>query len=600
MKIRPFFVMILLLLNFTSPAHAEERVETPIAWKSWTHEIFDEAKAENKFVILDLKAVWCHWCHVMDEITYKDPKVIEILKSKYIAVKVDQDANPDLSNRYEEYGWPATIIFGPDGQELAKRRGYIAPDVMISLLEAIIDDPTPGPSVRGELEVTPSKNAFLTPEQKEALIKEHFDLYDKENGGWGKVLKLIDLDQMEYALFKSYAGDKEAADMARTTLDRALNLLDPEWGGFYQYSDEVNWKSAHFEKIMWVQAGYIRTYALAYLIFEDKKYLDAANATSKFLKDFWTGKDGAFYTSQDADVSPLVPGKAYYPLNEADRRRLGMPRIDQNIYSRENGQAIEALASLYNATADDEVLARALTAARWILANRRNEDGSFKHGDQDRGGPFLGDSLYMARAFLALYASTSDRAWLKEAEKTAQAINQNFRDDKGGGYATSKVSIANTGVLLKPVKQFDENVALARFMNLLSYYSGKTQYREMAAHAVKYLVSPDLLKVRRFSMGVLLADRELASEPDHVTIVGEKKDPVAKDLYLTGLAYPSSYKRIEWWDRRAGPLPNPDVQYPELPKTAAFVCAEKVCSLPAFTREKLVKQIENNRTRKKA
>lgn len=589
-----------MLLNAPVSASASETKEGGVVWQGWTHDLFEKAKAENKLVILDLEAVWCHWCHVMEETTYRDPKVVELLKSKFIAVKVDQDANPDLSNRYEDYGWPATVIFAPDGHELAKRRGYIPPDVMGSLLQAIIDDPTPGPSVRGELEITPSEQAFLSPEQKETLIKEHFEFYDKENAGWGRGHKLIDTDQLEIALFKSYAGDKEETDMARRTLDAALNLLDPVWGGFYQYSDEADWKSPHFEKIMQIQAGYIRSYALGYSVFKDSRYLDAAKATADFLKNFWTGNEGAFYTSQDADVSPLITGKSFYPLQDADRRSLGMPAIDKNYYSRENGLAIEALVSLYNVTADPEILARALTAARWILANRRNEDGSFKHGDKDRGGPFLGDSVYMGRALLALYAASTDRAWLKEAEKTADAIEKNFKDEKGGGYATSKVSIANTGVLLKPVKQFDENIALTRFTNLLSYYTGKTQYREMAGYAMKYLAAPALLKSKKFSGGVLTADHELAVEPDHVTILGQKEDPIAKDLYLTGLAYPSYYKRIEWWDRREGELPNPDVKYPELPKAAAFVCANKICSLPAFNNETLVKRIESIRANRKS
>lgn len=86
-----------------------------IEWQPWSDAIFDQARRENKFVLLDLEAVWCHWCHVMDETTYKTPEVISLTKSKYIPVRVDQDSRPDLSNRYEDYGWPATIVFGSGG-----------------------------------------------------------------------------------------------------------------------------------------------------------------------------------------------------------------------------------------------------------------------------------------------------------------------------------------------------------------------------------------------------------------------------------------------------------------------------------------------------
>jgi hypothetical protein len=85
-----------------------------------------------------------------------------------------------------------------------------------------------------------------------------------------------------------------------------------------------------------------------------------------------------------------------------------------------------------------------------------------------------------------------------------------------------------------------------------------------------------------FVPGVLLADAELAQEPPHVTIVGRKDDPAAQALHAAARAYPARYLRIEWWDKREGPLPNPDVRYPELDRAAAFACAEKLCSLPVF------------------
>jgi len=118
-----------------------------ITWQQWSDSVFAQAKREGRFVLLDLGTVWCHWCHVMEETTYQDPSVIELINKRYIAVRVDADGRPDLSNRYEDYGWPATIVFNADGGEIVKRRGYLPPLPMASMLQAIIDDPTPGPSV---------------------------------------------------------------------------------------------------------------------------------------------------------------------------------------------------------------------------------------------------------------------------------------------------------------------------------------------------------------------------------------------------------------------------------------------------------------------
>ena len=130
-------------------AYLRSAMHQPVNWMEWGEEAFALAQQEDKPILLDIGAVWCHWCHVMDETTYRDPKVISLMGSRYVAVRVDQDSRPDLANRYEDYGWPATIVFAADGSEIVRRRGYLNPAEMASMLQAIIDDPTPGPSVPG-------------------------------------------------------------------------------------------------------------------------------------------------------------------------------------------------------------------------------------------------------------------------------------------------------------------------------------------------------------------------------------------------------------------------------------------------------------------
>src|SRR4249920_1954283 len=100
------------------------------------------------------------------------------MNARYIAVKVDADARPDLSNRYEEYGWPATIVFNNDGSEIVKRRGYLPPGQMASMLQAIIDDPTPGPSVVIETPLTASQEKTLGSDARNQLQQILIDNYD--------------------------------------------------------------------------------------------------------------------------------------------------------------------------------------------------------------------------------------------------------------------------------------------------------------------------------------------------------------------------------------------------------------------------------------
>ena len=564
----------------TSPSFAAEELK----WSAWGDDLFTRATAEKRFVILDLEAVWCHWCHVMEKTTYANDEVKELLASKYLPVRVDQDANPDLSSRYGDWGWPATIVFGPDGTEIAKIRGYIEPERMQALLKAIIDDPSPGPSVGEAFEVKPSASAFLSKEQRIELTRNFDESYDDKLGGWGENQMYIDTDSMDLALASAERGDAAAIKRARQTLDAATALIDPVWGGVFQYSEAGSWAHPHFEKIMSFQAQYLRQYSQAYALWKDPKYLATARDIERYLAAFLTGPDGALYVSQDADLDHDTDGHKYYALSDSERRKFGMPRIDKNLYARENGWAISGLSAYYDVTSDSKALAIAERAAKWVIANRALPDGGFRHGEKDRGGPFLGDTLAMGQAFLDLYAATGDRDWLTSAAKAGDFV-ATFRDE-AGGFLTSKTSEGKIGVFAKPTKLIDDQVQVARFMNLLNRYYGNEGYRGQASHAMRYLSSASAEMARPLP-GILLADEELAIEPTHMTIVGSKDDPRAQALHALARALPARYKRLEWLDLREGKLPNPDVEYPDLGEPAAFACSNRICSFPSFNAEEL-------------
>ena len=456
---------------------------------------------------------------------------------------------------------------------------------MQALLKAVIDDPSPGPSVGEAFEVKPSASAFLTREQRATLIKNYDESYEDTIGGWGDSQKYIDADSMDYAMSRAEAGDAVATTRARQTLDAAIALIDPVWGGVFQYSEAGSWAHPHFEKIMSFQAQYLRQYSQAYALWKDPKYLAAARDIERYLTTFLASPDGAFYVSQDADLDHDTDGHTYYALGDVDRRKLGMPRIDKNLYARENGWAISGLVALYDVTNDPKVLAIAEKAAKWVNDNRALPDGGFRHGDKDRGGPYLGDTMAMGQAFLDLYAATGNRDWLTAAAKAGDFVGATFKD-AAGGFLTSKTSEAKAGVFARPAKLVDDQIQVARFMNLLNRYFGSESYRELASHAMRYLTSASADMPRPLP-GVLLADEELAVEPTHMTIVGQKDDARAQALHAVARAFPARYKRLEWLDLREGKLPNADVEYPDLGEPAAFACSNRICSYPSFSAAEL-------------
>jgi uncharacterized protein YyaL (SSP411 family) len=577
------FACAALLLAGT--ARAEEK--PAIKWQPWSDAIFKQAAAEHKLVLLDLEAVWCHWCHVMDGVTYSDPRVIALIGRSYIAVRVDQDSRPDLANRYEDYGWPATILFKWDGSELARRRGYIPPMPMASMLQAFIDDPTPGPSVQTEAPMATPGATALAPDQAAAMRSTFLGAYDARLGGWGSVQKFLDWDALEYCLTTGAAGDAQMESMARQTLTAGLKLIDPVWGGVDQYSVAGDWDHPHYEKIMPFQAETMRIYAMAASLSHQPQWLAPAEEIHHYLKTFLTSPDGAFYTSQDADPGPGVEASKYFALDDAARRKIGIPRVDRQIYARENGLAITGLTALYAACGDPEPLADARRAADWVLAHRALPGGGFSHDAQDSDGPYLADTLEMASAFLALYKVTGERPWLTRAEAAADFIDSKFRS--AAGFATSSASGAT---ILKPQPEADENVTLARFTNMLAHYTGKSSYRAMANHAMTYLASPSVISQQGYSVaGILLANRELGTDPTHITIAGSKNDAAAHTLFATALRTAPPYTRIEWYDAAEGPLPGADIEYPSLPTAVAYLCTANACSSPMRTPEALAHKL---------
>jgi uncharacterized protein YyaL (SSP411 family) len=296
-------------------------------------------------------------------------------------------------------------------------------------------------------------------------------------------------------------------------------------------------------------------------MFGDPAYRQAADGLFGFLKNTLAGPGGGFYAS----------------MGMAD----GKPGVDKRQYARETGQAISGLLAYYDATGTQEALALSIAAADWALANRRlPTGGGFRHAEQDPAGPYLADSLEMAKALLALHRSTGDRRFLAAARATADFIAVVFIDPKTGGFFTSAAPESKR-LIAKPIKQREDNVTATRLFSLLHFYTGNAHYLEIAEAGMGYLASPPVQDVYGFLPDVLLAENELRNEPVHVAIVGPKGDARAAALYAAALRYPLSDKRAEWWDKREGPLANADVDYPDYPDgPAAFACTKTYCSLP--------------------
>lgn len=129
-----------LFFTFLSPATS---FSESIRWHSWSEQTIQKAQSENKLILLDLVASWCQFCKKMDETTYQDEGVISVLNKNYLVVKADEADSPELAKKYKKDGRPTTVILNSDGVQVLKRVGYIKPQWMGWMLQAVAQDPTP-------------------------------------------------------------------------------------------------------------------------------------------------------------------------------------------------------------------------------------------------------------------------------------------------------------------------------------------------------------------------------------------------------------------------------------------------------------------------
>ncbi len=578
---KTFLIWLVVLWGLGGlPAHAESNATNSPQWQPYRADVFQRAAQEKKLVYLYLEAVWCHWCHVMSDTTHQDPKVLAYLNQHYLAVKVDHDAAPDLANRYRNWGWPALIILDAKKRDLVKRAGYLSPADFLRLLQATVKDPRPE---RGDHTVfRAAEQAVLSEKQRDFLLQLHQKNYDNQYGGLPLAQKFIDRDSVEYSLMVGSQGNALEKKRALQTLMAAENLLDPIWGGVYQYSTGGIWTKPHFEKIMRVQSSYMRLYTQAYLYTRDPRWLKNAESIASYLKQFLLSPNGSFYVSQDADVAGIADNRQYFALSDAKRRALGMPRIDQHEYTDATAQAAEAFLHLYAADQKPAYLAIAERALNWIMTARVAQQTEqmlvFHHDANPSLAYYLTDHLAAARAFLAMYRVSGDVVWLTRSQQTTNAIVQYFAHAEAG-FQTAQTNAE----LIQAPPVVEENIYVVRFLNLLFQYTGNKNFRQAAEQGMRYLASNEVIDTRFEEVGILMADQELASAPRHFTVVGAKNDPRAQALWRQTWQIPTTYARIEWWDRAAGRLPHHDVEFPVLDEPAGFACSNNRCSRPATT-----------------
>jgi uncharacterized protein YyaL (SSP411 family) len=358
-----------------------------------------------------------------------------------------------------------------------------------------------------------------------AVDYELGEYWDPEQGGWGRRQKSPIGGNNAWMLRKAAAGDAQARQRALFTLDQQAALIDPVWGGIYQYSTDGVWTEPHFEKLMPYQAPALENYARAYELTRDEKHLARARAMLGYLDRFMKSPEGGFYCTQDADLNAHEPGKPfltghdYYARPEAERLALGLPRIDTHEYGRDNGLAIAAYATMYEVTRDAAVLATAEKATRRMLETHLDPRGGITHDVRKAPVPgrpevlHLGDNAAFGFALMRMYEVTGKAEHLARARALGDFLLEELADPASGGLFAHTRDDSAVGVFAARRVPFEHNVLALRFLARLARAQpdglGPSKWTVAIDRLLRALARPELYKAQgRFLGDFLLALEE--------------------------------------------------------------------------------------------
>ena len=413
-----------------------------IDWRHWGTKAFEEAEREGKLVLLSISAVWCHWCHVMDETTYSDPSVIELINKDFVPVRVDSDKRPDINKRYNQGGWPTTAFLIYTGTTLAGLT-YAPPEQLLTMLgkltglyrqnrsrieaDASLSAIEEREAVASLSTASGSLDGGIIPSVEAAILEG----WDKGFGGLGEGQKFPQPATIEFAMARfAETGHDAMRAFAVSTLDGMMNggLMDTVEGGFFRYSTRSDWSVPHYEKMLTDNAGLVEAYLKAAVLMGNGKYKEAARSAIDYaLLNLLEEEQRGFFGSQDAD-------EEYYSHSMEGRERLEKPAVDRTIYTDSTSRMISALALASFALDDPGLLAIAERCADFLWRE------GFRHGLGACHYVLLGeprlfdepaDQVWMLRAMEDLYQATGNPAYLERAIEIADLVIQRYSSPEG-------------------------------------------------------------------------------------------------------------------------------------------------------------------------
>ncbi|WGM90427.1 MAG: DUF255 domain-containing protein [Candidatus Bathyarchaeum tardum] len=560
--------------------------KTPVLWLPWNPESLQTAKQADKPILLDISAVWCHWCHVMDEKTYSDRTVAKLINDKFVPIRVDRDQRPDIDKRYNMGGWPSTVFLTPEGEiltggtyipalQMATMLDYVSElyqnnkdDLLKKIQEQKNEQTTQYP-------VTPDAGNEELPLVIDDLLLDIASRFDSVHGGFGEAPKFPHSEALRLALLEHFLRGHEALlTIVKKTLSAMADggIYDKEENGFFRYSTTRDWRMPHYEKMCEDNAKLLVNYLEAFQVTGEQKFKETAHGILTYVTSKLSDQqNGGFYGSQDAD-------EIYYKLNLFERQTKTPPTIDKTLFV--NWNAMMASSYLLASVVLEEPTYEkyALKTVNMLLETAFSPKEGMSHFIIDKKANLSGlltDQVFMLKCLIDCYQFTADRKFLAYAQKLAQFMMEKLWDSSGGFYDKPKDPNA-FGALKRSDKPLEENSVASEAFLRLYQLTGNTKFLEVAKKSLEQFVSV-AKKYGFMASGYGLAV-ELYLRPVQVHIIGDIKDSQTQKLRKQSLKTYNPLKTIE----TIHPILDGDrlkvLSYHIPKKATAYVCSEGKCT----------------------
>jgi len=469
-----------------------------IPWLEWGAAAFARAAAEQKPVLLAIGTAWCRWTDAMDRDSYRDPRVVGLVAQHFLAVKIDADRRPDVSERYTLGGWPTTAFLTPAGDILGGGT-YLEPGPLVAVLEQVaaafatrraeiaVRAVAPGVA-QPDADARPNAVACgLDEEAGRWLDEQLLASFDQNWGGFGSGPKRVYADALGAALLRGReTANPDLTHVVTHTLDAMVErgLWDSVEGGFFRYCAQRDWSGAQVEKVLTVNARLLELYLVASQYLDRADYADQAAAIVRFVHGTFADPDGGFFAGQRADP-------AYTALSSLEaRRRHAVPPIDRTIYTDATAVMASAYVLAASVLGDSSLLEFAATSVDRVAMATYERGGGVGHNAT--GTPvargLLTDQVTISASLLDLYEATGQAVYLDMPRELMAYCDHAMWDDVDGFTDRARAGLTGSdepvGLLREPHRPLGLNCRAAMVLARLSVCAEDSRYRDLAVRTL--------------------------------------------------------------------------------------------------------------------